>query len=41
MINEKRGVLMNITIDKNVQSFIRKSTEDNSVTLFIKAGSGG
>jgi hypothetical protein len=32
---------MNILIDKDVSNFIRKSSKDNSVTLFIKAGSGG
>jgi hypothetical protein len=31
---------MNILIDKDVAKLIRKSSKDNSVTLFMKAGSG-
>jgi hypothetical protein len=31
---------MNILIDKDVSKLIRKSSKDNSVTLFMKAGSG-
>lgn len=32
---------MNIMIDKDVSNFIRKSSKDNAVTLFMKSGSGG
>lgn len=32
---------MNIIIDKNVANFIRKSSKENAVTVFIKPGSGG
>jgi hypothetical protein len=35
------GVLMNIIIDKNVASFIRKSSKENAVTIFMKPASGG
>jgi hypothetical protein len=32
---------MNIIIDKNTADFIRKHSKDNSVTLYVKAASGG
>jgi len=32
---------MNIRIEKDVAKFIRKQSSDNSITLFIKPGSGG
>lgn len=35
------GVFMNVVIEKDAANFIRKHSKDNSVTLFIKAASGG
>ncbi|MGK0465755.1 MAG: hypothetical protein ACJAX4_001036 [Clostridium sp.] len=32
---------MNIIIEKNAADFIGKRSNDNSVTLFVKSGSGG
>jgi hypothetical protein len=32
---------MNIKIEKDAAAFIKKRSTDKSVTLFIKAGSGG
>jgi len=32
---------MNIIIEKDAINFIKKHSEDNSVTVFIKSASGG